>query len=193
MIVLDIATDGLESPLEICVLDLDDSLEITRERTWVLPLPGGASDREREAYLASMPDRVRELHVANGLLAECLGMDHFCTGSSGVLALRLATLKEVARFVLLARDNTGVSEMPEYDRQFVSDELWGAFARDWVDLGTLDIIARQWYGLEHGLPDGCRPRSRRDYRARSDAMRTLKKLRYARQRLLSPYRKGAGS
>jgi oligoribonuclease len=165
---LDLVNDGL---IEIAVLVTDAELNVLGEGVDLVIAP-------TEAALASMPDIVREMHTASGLL------DVLAEGITMAEAEQL-TLDYVRQHVPEPRKAPLAGSSVHTDRAFLARDMptfeEHVHYRN-VDVSTLKELARRWYPRAYYNA----PAKTGNHRALGDIRDSILELQYYRSTLFVP-------
>ena len=165
---LDLGHDAL---VEVAALVTDSELAVLGDGVEVVIRPPAAA-------LESMPDVVREMHTASGLLAELDGGVTLAEAEALVLDL-VRTYVPEPRKAPLCGNSVGT------DRAFLARDmtaLEGHLHYRIVDVSSIKELARRWYPRTYYAA----PKKAGNHRALADIRESIEELRYYRSALFVP-------
>ncbi len=165
---LDLERDAL---VEVAALVTDSELNILGEGVDIVVRPP-------EAALEQMPDVVREMHTASGLLEELAGGVTLAEAEAQVLAYVRAHVAEAGKAPLCGNSVAT-------DRGFLSRDmpaLEGHLHYRIVDVSSIKELARRWYPRAYYNS----PKKQGNHRALADIRESIAELKYYREAVFVP-------
>jgi oligoribonuclease len=165
---LDLERDAL---VEVAALVTDSELNILGEGVDIVVRPP-------EAALEQMPDVVREMHTASGLLDELAGGTTLAEAEAQVLAYVRAHVPEAGKAPLCGNSVAT-------DRGFLSRDMPALESHlhyRIVDVSSIKELARRWYPRAYYNS----PKKQGNHRALADIRESIAELKYYREAVFVP-------